>query len=36
MENAIYWKGIQIGIEVSGKFFFYAGTPSEAIDALTR
>lgn len=36
MENAIYWQGKQVGIEICGKFYFYAGTPSEAIYALSR
>ena len=33
MENAVYWNGVQVGIEVDGRIFWYASTPQAAIDA---
>ncbi|CAJ0710724.1 hypothetical protein LMG7143_01705 [Ralstonia thomasii] len=33
MENAIYWKGVQVGIEVSGRFLWFPSAPQEAISA---
>lgn len=31
MENAIYWQGVQVGIEVCGNIFWFTGAPIEAI-----
>lgn len=32
MENAIYWNGQQVGIEVFGNILWFTGAPQEAID----
>lgn len=33
MENAIYWKGKQVGIESNGQILWFTGAPLEAIKA---
>ena len=33
MENAVYWNGVQVGLEVEGRIFWYPSTPQAAIDA---
>lgn len=33
MENAIYWHGVQVGIEVAGRILWFTGAPPEAIEA---
>lgn len=33
MENAIYWKGRQIGIEYSGRILWFPSATAEAIAA---
>ena len=34
MENAVYWKGKQIGLEVAGRVTWSASAPLEAIAVL--
>ncbi|TDG09060.1 hypothetical protein E1N52_07935 [Paraburkholderia guartelaensis] len=36
MENAIYWKGKQVGIEVAGRITWFPSTRPETIEALKR
>jgi hypothetical protein len=36
MENAIYWEGVQVGIEVCGNILWFTGTPSDVIEELSR
>jgi pyruvate/2-oxoglutarate dehydrogenase complex dihydrolipoamide acyltransferase (E2) component len=33
MENAVYWKGHQVGIECAGRISWFASAPQEAIAA---
>jgi hypothetical protein len=33
MENAVYWKGRQVGIECAGRTLWFASAPQEAIAA---
>lgn len=33
MENAIYWQGVQVGIETAGRILWFTGAPQEAINA---
>lgn len=33
MENAIYWKERQVGIEVAGRILWFPSAPQEAITA---
>jgi hypothetical protein len=33
MENAVYWKGRQIGIECAGRLLWFSSAPPEAIVA---
>lgn len=33
MENAIYWQGRQVGIEVAGHILWFPSAPREAIEA---
>lgn len=33
MENAIYWKGIQVGIEYAGRILWFVSAPADAIKA---
>lgn len=35
MENAVYWKDRQIGIECGGRIFWFPSAPAEAIEALS-
>lgn len=34
MENLIYWHGVAVGIERSGRIEWFASAPHEAIEAL--
>ncbi|MEM5423001.1 hypothetical protein [Paraburkholderia ferrariae] len=36
MENAVYWKGKQVGIEVAGRITWFPSTRPETIEALKR
>lgn len=36
MENAVYWNGLQIGIEVVGIAMWFPSAPAKAIEALTQ
>ncbi|WP_434107058.1 hypothetical protein [Paraburkholderia caffeinilytica] len=31
MENAVYWKGRQVGIECAGRILWFASAPQEAM-----
>jgi hypothetical protein len=33
VENAIYWQGRQVGLEVNGRTTWFPSAPREAIDA---
>jgi hypothetical protein len=33
MENAIYWQGLQVGIEYAGRILWFPSAPPEAIAA---
>jgi hypothetical protein len=33
MENAIYWHGRQVGIEINGRITWFPSAPREAVDA---
>ncbi|REE17535.1 MULTISPECIES: hypothetical protein [unclassified Paraburkholderia] len=33
MENAVYWKGYQVGIECDGRILWFSSTPQEAVAA---
>jgi hypothetical protein len=33
MENAVYWKGRQVGIECAGRILWFSSAPQEAIAA---
>ncbi|MFM0715953.1 hypothetical protein PQQ73_06405 [Paraburkholderia strydomiana] len=33
MENAVYWKGREVGIECAGRILWFASAPREAIAA---
>ena len=33
MENAIYWHGVQVGIESFGNILWFTGAPQEAVEA---
>ncbi len=33
MENAVYWKGRQVGIECAGRILWFASAPQEAVVA---
>ena len=34
MENAVYWKGKQVGIEMAGRISWFPSAPPEAIASL--
>jgi hypothetical protein len=36
MENAVYWKGCQVGIECAGRILWFASAPQEAIIAYSK
>ena len=36
MENVIYWQGVQVGIEVSGRIQWFPSASKEAIFNLTK
>ncbi|MFM0212156.1 hypothetical protein PQQ96_32705 [Paraburkholderia sediminicola] len=31
MENAVYWKGRQVGIECAGRILWFSSAPQEAV-----
>ncbi|MGF6738510.1 hypothetical protein OKW47_002256 [Paraburkholderia atlantica] len=31
MENAIYWNGVQVGVECAGRIHWFVSAPAEAI-----
>jgi hypothetical protein len=33
MENAVYWKGRQVGIECAGRVLWFSSAPQEAVIA---
>jgi hypothetical protein len=33
MENAVYWKGRQVGIECAGRILWFSSAPQEAVAA---
>ncbi|CAE6701809.1 hypothetical protein R69927_03207 [Paraburkholderia domus] len=33
MENAVYWKGRQVGIECAGRILWFSSAPQEAVFA---
>lgn len=33
MENAVYWKGRQVGIECEGRILWFSSAPQEAVVA---
>lgn len=33
MENAVYWKGRQVGIECAGRILWFSSAPLEAVAA---
>jgi hypothetical protein len=33
MENAVYWKGRQVGIESAGRILWFSSAPQEAVSA---
>ncbi|PRY03765.1 hypothetical protein [Paraburkholderia sp. BL25I1N1] len=33
MENAVYWKGRQVGIECDGRILWFSSAPQEAVAA---
>jgi hypothetical protein len=33
MENAVYWKGRQVGIECAGRILWFSSAPQEAMAA---
>jgi hypothetical protein len=33
MENAVYWKGRQVGIECAGRILWFSSAPQEAVVA---
>ncbi|ACD17464.1 hypothetical protein [Paraburkholderia phytofirmans] len=33
MENAVYWKGRQVGIESAGRILWFSSAPQEAVAA---
>lgn len=33
MENAVYWKGRQVGIECAGRILWFSSAPKEAVSA---
>jgi hypothetical protein len=33
MENAVYWKGRQVGIECEGRILWFSSAPQEAVAA---
>ncbi|EIF30095.1 hypothetical protein BCh11DRAFT_05568 [Burkholderia sp. Ch1-1] len=33
MENAVYWKGHQVGIECAGRILWFSSAPQEAVAA---
>lgn len=33
MENAVYWKGRQVGIECAGRIMWFTSAPQEAVAA---
>lgn len=33
MENAVYWKGRQVGIECAGRILWFSSAPQEALAA---
>jgi phage terminase large subunit-like protein len=33
MENAVYWKGRQVGIECAGRILWFSSAPPEAVSA---
>jgi hypothetical protein len=35
-ENLVYWHGLAVGIEVSGRITWFPSAPREAIEALSR
>lgn len=35
MENAIYWQGVQVGIESCGLILWFTNAPAEAIECLS-
>lgn len=36
MENAVYWKGRQVGIECAGRILWFSSAPQEAVLAYGR
>lgn len=36
MENAVYWKGRQVGIECDGRISWFPSAPQEAVAAYKR